>query len=341
MTSEKHPERPQLRWALLPLALADIYLIAVFAALLLGTYVGGPGGILYLLRDLLPWLLLGGAALLPIMALRRDWPRTAASAAALAAFLVVYGGLLLPPTPSPAVRAADGDDMTLRVMTYNVGIDLVDPDDLAALLREVDADIVALNEVGEPLADALNGSAGDGYPYRAVYGWHVMGKGLLSRYPILEESGPFRLNTGMTHLQATLDVEGMPLRVVIAHPPRPNFIGGRYYYHPGAAEDIVELVGMATAGGPAILLGDFNLTDRHPSYRVITEAGLTDSFREAGWGLGVTFPVWAGRAALPLPPLVRIDYVFHTAEFVVVNARVAADTGSDHLPLVVDLLWRR
>ncbi len=338
MTSKNQPERPRLRWWLLPLALADIYLIATFAALLLGTHVGGPGGILYLLRDLLPWLLVGGALLLPIMALRRDWPRTAASAAALLAFLVLYGGLLLPPAPS---RAADGDDVALRVLTYNVGIDLVGPEDLATLLREVDADIVALNEVGEPLADALNGSSGDGYPYRAVYGWHVLGKGLLSRYPIVEESGPFTLNTTMTHLYATLDVDGAPLRVIIAHPPRPLFADGRYYYRPGAAEDVAELVEMATAGGPAILLGDFNLTDRHPSYRVITDAGLTDSFREIGWGLGVTFPVWAGRAALPLPPLVRIDYVFHTAEFVAINAYVAADTGSDHLPLVVDLIWRR
>ena len=65
--------------------------------------------------------------------------------------------------------------------------------------------------------------------------------------------------------------------------------------------------------------------------------GLIDSFREAGFGLGLTYPLRFGSSELP--PFLRIDYVWHTRELRAVDAHVMPDTGSDHLPVWVELNW--
>ena len=108
---------------------------------------------------------------------------------------------------------------------------------------------------------------------------------------------------------------------------------------------IAGLVRAATAGGPAVLMGDFNLVERHPIYRQIAGAGLTDAFRAAGRGIGVTLPTrmarWAATGSrwgsIPLPPLVRVDYIWLTADLMPLVAWVGRHAGSDHLPVCVRL----
>jgi endonuclease/exonuclease/phosphatase family metal-dependent hydrolase len=39
-------------------------------------------------------------------------------------------------------------------------------------------------------------------------------------------------------------------------------------------------------------------------------------------------------------PLLRIDYIFHSADLATVGARVGPLGGSDHLPIVADLAFR-
>jgi endonuclease/exonuclease/phosphatase family metal-dependent hydrolase len=70
-----------------------------------------------------------------------------------------------------------------------------------------------------------------------------------------------------------------------------------------------------------------------------------DSYREAGWGLGFTFPAngpYATSVFQWIPPLVRLDYIFHDAAFEAVEARVwPTSGGSDHLPVFAALALRR
>jgi Endonuclease/Exonuclease/phosphatase family len=59
---------------------------------------------------------------------------------------------------------------------------------------------------------------------------------------------------------------------------------------------------------------------------------LSDSFREAGWGLRNT------NYASDIPfPMQRIDYVWHNAGLNAIAAEVGQAGGSDHLPVVVRL----
>ncbi len=182
----------------------------------------------------------------------------------------------------------------------------------------------------------LDRDLADVYPYRVFNPSVIIGKGVLSRYPIREDSGLFTIATSMTHLRLVLDVDGRPLTVIVAHPPRPAFMQGRYVISPGTPTDIATLAQMAVQGAPAILLGDFNATDQNSTHATLEAAGLTDAFRAVGWGFGATFPA----NARPVPPLVRIDYVWTTGEISAMRAWVGPDAGSDHLPLLADLVWR-
>jgi vancomycin resistance protein VanJ len=40
-----------------------------------------------------------------------------------------------------------------------------------------------------------------------------------------------------------------------------------------------------------------------------------------------------------LVPLVRIDYVWYTDDFRATRAWVGPDAGSDHLPVLAELVW--
>ncbi|MCZ2094787.1 MAG: hypothetical protein LC121_00665 [Anaerolineae bacterium] len=67
-------------------------------------------------------------------------------------------------------------------------------------------------------------------------------------------------------------------------------------------------------------------------------AVMRDSFREAGYGLGTSWPAAQAFGIPPLiPPLVRIDYIWHSDEFRTLAAAQGPYLGSDHLPLYATL----
>ena len=80
------------------------------------------------------------------------------------------------------------------------------------------------------------------------------------------------------------------------------------------------------------------MSDQSRAYLALTTS-LQDSFREAGIGMGRTFPnnLRLGRVRIP-GPLVRIDYVFHSPHLRATSATVnCIDGQSDHCALVVVL----
>jgi endonuclease/exonuclease/phosphatase family metal-dependent hydrolase len=102
--------------------------------------------------------------------------------------------------------------------------------------------------------------------------------------------------------------------------------------------DLSVLAEMAVTGSPAILMGDLNFSDQNKGYQILTEAGLEDTFRTAGWGFGSTYPVKDGTVA-PRSPWYRIDFVLVTEELCPQRAWVGADGSSDHLPVLATLNW--
>jgi len=111
------------------------------------------------------------------------------------------------------------------------------------------------------------------------------------------------------------------------------------------------LADFATAHpGPLIFAGDLNATDQNEAHAIIARR-MHDTWREAGWGFGHTFPgkptpdVGGSRPVIfgiPVPMwLVRIDHIFHSDSFVALDARLGPDdAGSDHRAVIVTLGWR-
>lgn len=91
---------------------------------------------------------------------------------------------------------------------------------------------------------------------------------------------------------------------------------------------------------PFIVAGDFNMSDASLIYDEVA-ALMADAWRAAGVGAGRTWPV-AEAIGLPrvIRPLLRIDYIWHSAALKPAAAAVGDPIGSDHLPVTVVFEWR-
>lgn len=233
----------------------------------------------------------------------------------------------------------------LTVMTYNVGAGLANPQRLVEVLRASNADIIGVQELapaqGAAIAELL---AGD-YPHQALHPTGIPGKGLLSRFPLtqceLREWHP-----GRPDLQAVIAAPAGDLTVIVAHPPPPRFGPNRARQSALTNEQIARIAAVATGGQPAVLLTDFNRVGWQAAYRQLRGAGLIDAFGAAGRGLGFTLPTRVSHLAyrghplgeVSLPPLLRVDYVWHTAHFRTLQSWIGGNAGSDHLPVLAELV---
>jgi vancomycin resistance protein VanJ len=334
-------------WRLV-LAGFDLYTVSLLIFLLLRLLTGERLWPVALLDNFAEWLLLFALPILVLMILTRHRVRAALSLVNAVGFLWLFGALFLPnPSPVAACGNPEPHCVELSVMTHNIAAGGAAPDWLLPAIEASGADIVALQEVNVVQAAALESSLLDDYPYRVLAPDGLAGIGLLSRYPIVEYD-LFHLQTrAFPYLQATLDVEGHPLTVIVAHPIPPGFSRSLTVgYRANGQVDFPPLAERATAGGPTLLLGDFNATDQSQSYAILADAGLIDAHRVAGWGFSPTFPA-AGRyipsptvmLPLPVPPLVRLDYVWTTADIHPVRVWRGDSAGSDHFSVQADLLW--
>ena len=101
-----------------------------------------------------------------------------------------------------------------------------------------------------------------------------------------------------------------------------------------------RLRALAEGGDPVIVTGDFNLTDQTPEFRRLLDAGYANAYRQAGWGIDLTYPAVV-RARVVFFPLIGIDHVLVSSAARARTATVWPDGGaSDHRPVVVDLHLR-
>jgi len=211
-------------------------------------------------------------------------------------------------------------------------------------LRESDADVIGLQEVDPAQADAITAGTTDIYPYQIVRGTGFSGRSLLSRHPIVFEDW-HDLAAGRPDLHAVVDVAGNPVSFVVAHPPPPRFGRRGVVFQPETLAQIDRLAEIVCEAAPGVLLGDFNMTVRHPSYTILTRLGLVDAYRSAAGRGGRTFPLRPGKMQnvnhgmswVPLPALTRVDYIWHTPELRAIDAWVNHGAGSDHRPVFARL----
>jgi vancomycin resistance protein VanJ len=221
-----------------------------------------------------------------------------------------------------------------------VGNGLAGPRRLADLLARAQTDVVGLQELTPSQAEVLAADLASLYPYQVVAPGGFSGKGVLSRFPIVSDE-QLHLYPGRPDLRVMAELGGTTVQVLVAHPPPPRLTRARLAFDALAVAQLARLAELALEHSPSVLLGDFNMTPRHPIYARFVAAGLVDAFAAAGVGRGWTLPRRVGNASrfqrglhrVPLRPVARVDYIWCTPGVQAEAAWVGDDAGSDHLPV--------
>jgi len=296
--------------AAVELAAVVLVLVAVLGWLGGGTW---PIGLLEHLRlhAMVAGVVAGAAAVVA-----RRW--IAADACALAVTLDL---ILLAPALGGTRLVAVAPSVPLRVLLLNVHTESMAYARVAALVRDLDPDVVALVEVDRAWLDAL-APALVTYPERVEHPRQDnFGLALYARRPM---RGSFEdLGGALPSLVVELD----GTTVILTHPPPPL----RAELFEAQRRQLDAVAERARTGaGPVIVLGDLNATPwSRPFARLIACSGLADT--RAGFGVQASFP--AATSLLRVP----IDHVLVSPGIGVRERRIEREVGSDHLPVYIEL----
>jgi endonuclease/exonuclease/phosphatase (EEP) superfamily protein YafD len=257
----------------------------------------------------------------------------------------MWGGLFIPKLPKYSAR-----EKTLSVMTYNVLGWHSHFEPQVELILQENPDLVFLQELNPLLAETLDIELKDEYPYQVlspVEGFR--GMGVISKYPIEPSGLSLPLDWVGEPQVLWLEWDGQEVILINFHMNTTTLgtiqrISSDNLYRESQARALVE---GAQWGGPVILAGDANTTSLSNAYHLITQE-LSDSWLDAGYGFGHTFPgsdipgsARPSLAGLSVPQwLARIDYIFHSDHWQAVQAyTVRFDGVSDHRGVVAVLVW--
>ncbi len=215
---------------------------------------------------------------------------------------------------------------TMRIMTANLLAGNRNKQEVLALIQKESPDLIVFQEVTLGWARALS-VLKDEYPYSFFEPRSDnFGIVLMSRLPT---QAMRTTDFGMSHvpsIEATVFLQGTPIHFIGTHtlPPMRARNARIRNNHLALLADK-----SAATSGARVLMGDLNCTPWSPYFHdLLRHANLHNSQR----GFGVQ-PTW--RSQLP------IDHVLHSDEIVILDRRVGPKMGSDHQPVIVDLVIKR
>ncbi|MDN3241104.1 endonuclease/exonuclease/phosphatase family protein [Glycomyces tritici] len=257
-----------------------------------------------------------------LMFVRRPAVRWAAASGLLACVLAA-GSMAHRAVPDPGLEGATG---TFTVATINVKGGSASVEEVAAVIVNSSADLVALPEAGEDFRLLLEAAVGDGYTgvslqlsdeavdavsvlYRTDLGAVSAEASTAGSFPIWELSGG--------------ELGSLRFLAFHAYPPLP-FAADSW------RGDLQGLQGFCDRD-TAIIAGDFNATLDHSALRTAMD-GCTDAAASTGDGLHGTWPASA-------PGLLRtqIDHVFTTSGLQADSVEFTEIEGTDHLAVVAQI----
>lgn len=245
----------------------------------------------------------------------------AASAAVLgsAILLVALPLVLTPEQPDPAPGAQE-----LRVAAVNLLYTNTRTVEIADVLLDLDLDAIVFSEFTIEHADELRAhQLSNELPHQINRdGLLAGGMAVWSRYPLDENE---RKDTVNRTIDTWLDAPGARFRMFGVHPPTPVFDFSGWTREIDQITDDVSQVAE-----PTLVIGDFNASFWHPSFRRMLDQGLVDAHMAHGQGWSTSWPTDEF-----MPPFVRLDHALTSNGLVsteVIDFRVP---GSDHSGFVV------
>jgi len=234
---------------------------------------------------------------------------------------------------------------TVRVATYNihrsVGLDgRTRPDRIAAVLSDLQADVIALQEVigagpnGGGHAEELGAASGMGWVMASTRHLRgsLFGNVVLSRFPIRHHTQydlSWRTCEARCCQRVDLDVDGATLHFYNVH------LGTAYLERRFQAQRLAAIVSDRRVAGPKVVLGDFNEWMK----------GLTTSLlSERLSAIDLRTHLRRRRTYPGFFPILHLDHIYYQGEVQVSRVELPRTRrtmiASDHLPLVAELQIR-
>lgn len=230
--------------------------------------------------------------------------------------------------------------IVFRAATYNIhkskGVDWrVRPGRVAEVLREINADIVALQEVLKPHIQEIRAGSGYAFVFGAaeVYRGQEHGNVVFTRFPIVSHES-FDISvirrTERQCVRVDLDVSGRLLHLFAVH------MGTSWFERRKQIEMLTTplILQNPSLTGPRILLGDFNEWTRG-----VTTRRLRAQFK----GADIRQQLDKRRTYPGVIPFWHLDHIYYDPPLCARAARLhrtrKALVASDHLPLYADFEW--
>jgi len=232
--------------------------------------------------------------------------------------------------------------VALRIATYNIhrsrGLDgRTRPERIAAVLSDIDADIVALQEVigagprGGSHVEAIGAALGMGWvmaPARLLRGHHF-GNAVLSRFPITHHLGhdlSWKACEARRLQRVDVTVNGASVHIYNVH------LGTAILERRHQAQRLASIVSDRHVVGPKLVLGDFNEWMKGLATTLLStrlrSVDLKDFLPRRRTYPGVF-------------PLLHLDHIYYAGRVEITAVELPrtrlALVASDHLPLVADV----
>ena len=312
------------------------YAALVLACLILIRRVGESWWPVTVLVFLPRWLFLLPALAL-VLAAGRCWRRRLWVVQG-ATVLLILGPVMAPSLPVHRLRAADPRGLRLRIMTLNRGMAGLDAPRLIRLIERERIDVICFQE----------GRSDPALKDYWARGWSRT-TFLASRLPIV--GGPdrrllddpdcpypeWRTRLERVRIRAPSGVEFAVASVhldTVRHGLmmlRSGDAAGLERHSAWRGAELRRVVAVLSADRsiPVLVGGDFNFPSDSPAFAP-ARRHFRVGFDEAGWGYGYTYPSRL--------PWIRIDHILASPHWSVVRCWVGPDVGSDHFPLIAEVV---
>jgi vancomycin resistance protein VanJ len=249
--------------------------------------------------------------------------------------LLVVSAAVLPELRTRRAGALAAGAPALRVMTLNAWGLNRDADAILRRVRAADPDVLVLQEYAPPLDGPLRDALAS-HPHRLLRprdGAH--GLAVFSRYAFAEPpDAELRLGPTTRHARVVIGTGGGREVVVYnVHLSPPRSLAELADNRREVA-DLVDAIGRDRR--PVVVAGDMNFTPATAQAAALGRAGLVEAHAAAGTGRGAT---WPHRTMTRDVPGLRVDHVFAGHGLVAARSDVLHGCGSDHRPVVADLVW--
>lgn len=229
--------------------------------------------------------------------------------------------------PSKSVQA-DSGGQKLRLLLSNVLWDNQNRSAVMETARREQPDVAFFQEVTFPWAKELEALRAEFPHYRLAPAEEAGGVAVFSRIPAVKaEVAPLADFNGPA-LLVQLNIGNQLVSIVSVHTPPP---GGKQNFDHRTEIFNQTADYLNSLPEPKILIGDLNTTMWSPYYKRFVEKIGLRNVRE-GFGILPSWPTF-------LPPMgIPIDQCLISPEIHVASVRTGNRVGSDHLPLIVDLV---